>query len=386
MVRRRKSVYDEHRIAETIQLNESTNPVIPETRIRVYKKWVLVSSAVTLLFAWILFPFFANKPFIPISNLSEFLLQSSLQQLIPDGKFTDDIIGNITSLLKPFWLKSEYGDIHSPGIILREKGASAHFPVLLVPGIISTGLELWEGKECAKSYFRDRFWGTLTMLRALILDGPCWMEHMKLDPITGLDPSGIRIRPAQGLEAADFLLPGFWVWARIIENLAEIGYDNNNLQMASYDWRLNIAFLEKRDHYLTKLKGQIEMLKKTNDKKIVIITHSLGACVWHFFMKWVESSIEDSEVKGGNGGRNWISDHIESVVHIGGAFLGAPKSLSTFVSGESRETAMLGKIETYFLELFLSKSERISLFRTWSGGLGLLPRGRGLIWGMSRYF
>jgi len=31
---------------------------------------------------------------------------------------------------------------------------------------------------------------------------------MKLDPKTGLDPPGIRLRAAQGLEAADFLFPG----------------------------------------------------------------------------------------------------------------------------------------------------------------------------------
>ena len=66
------------------------------------------------------------------------------------------------------------------------------------------------------------------MLRTLLMDKECWIEHLRLDILTGRDPEGIRMRAAQGLEAADFILPGFWVWARIISNLAEIGYDHNN--------------------------------------------------------------------------------------------------------------------------------------------------------------
>lgn len=361
----------------------------PQDQIEVKPRRVskrLVAGIIVLLagLAWFAAPHIDPKIQFSknVANISEFFLETSLHQYLPAGFLADEFIGNLTTMLKPFWLKSEYGESSSPGLILKAQGATAHFPVMLIPGIISTGLELWEGKECAKPYFRDRLWGTLTMLRALILDGKCWMEHMKLDPDTGSDPSGVRIRPAQGLEAADFLLPGFWVWARIIENLAELGYDHNNLMMEAYDWRLNIYELERRDHYLTRLKNQIELLKQINGRKVVIVTHSLGASVWHYFMKWVEADIDDPDVQGGKGGRNWISDHIESIAHIGGTFLGAPKSLSTIISGESRETAMLGKIETYFLEMFLSRSERVILFRSWAGGLGILPKGGNLIWGI----
>ena len=41
---------------------------------------------------------------------------------------------------------------------------------------------------CGKKYFRKRLWGTLNQFRAVFLDKECWMEHMKLDPVTGLDP------------------------------------------------------------------------------------------------------------------------------------------------------------------------------------------------------
>ena len=36
----------------------------------------------------------------------------------------------------------------------------------------------------------------------------CRCKHMALDPETGLDPPGIKLRAAEGLEAADFFMPG----------------------------------------------------------------------------------------------------------------------------------------------------------------------------------
>lgn len=68
----------------------------------------------------------------------------------------------------------------------------------------------------------------------------------------------------------------YWVWARIIENLAAIGYDTNNMHLASYDWRLSFSNLEVRDKYFTKLKATIETSKLTHGRKTVIISHSMG--------------------------------------------------------------------------------------------------------------
>ena len=45
----------------------------------------------------------------------------------------------------------------------------------------------------------------------------------------GLDPEGIKLRAALGLEAADYFLGGYWVWGKVIENLAFVGYDSNNV-------------------------------------------------------------------------------------------------------------------------------------------------------------
>lgn len=72
----------------------------------------------------------------------------------------------------------------------------------------------------------------------------CWVEHMSLDNETGLDPSGIRVRPVSGLVAADYFAPGYFVWAVLIANLARIGYEEKTMYMASYDWRLSFQNTE----------------------------------------------------------------------------------------------------------------------------------------------
>jgi len=42
-------------------------------------------------------------------------------------------------------------------------------------------------------------WGTLNMPKAILLDRKCWLEHMMLDPKTGLDPPGYKLRASPGI-------------------------------------------------------------------------------------------------------------------------------------------------------------------------------------------
>lgn len=46
-----------------------------------------------------------------------------------------------------------------PGVKLRKEGLTANHPVVIVPGIVTGGLELWEGRQCADGLFRKRLWG-----------------------------------------------------------------------------------------------------------------------------------------------------------------------------------------------------------------------------------
>ena len=84
--------------------------------------------------------------------------------------------------------------------------------------------------------------------------------------------------------------------SKIVENLAVVNYDTNNLYLAPYDWRLSFYNLEERDGYFSKLKSVIEGLKYVNmtsfmwfirnpgyrkhqKKKVAIVAHSMGSTV-----------------------------------------------------------------------------------------------------------
>jgi hypothetical protein len=60
------------------------------------------------------------------------------------------------------------------------------------------------------------------MMRALVMDKEEWKRHIMLDKVTGLDPPGIKIRAAQGFDATDFFITGYWIWNKILENLVII--------------------------------------------------------------------------------------------------------------------------------------------------------------------
>merc|ERR1711939_1261176 len=168
--------------------------------------------------------------------------------------------------------------------------------VIMVPGVISTGLESWSTGEKSRQYFRKRLWGSWSMMRALVLDQAAWKKHIMLDKETGLDPPGIKLRAAQGFDATDFFITGYWIWNKILENLATIGYDPTNAFTAAYDWRLSYANLEVRDQYFTRLKMYIEMAVHTSNRKVVLTSHGMGSQVLFYFFHWVESA------RGGKGG------------------------------------------------------------------------------------
>lgn len=91
----------------------------------------------------------------------------------------------------------------------------------------------WNQQNCpsCKAIYRKRLWagGNFGMARTLFADVDCWLQHMTLDNDTGLDVPGIHLRPATGLEAVDYFVPGYAVWAKLVEALADLGYDSNNL-------------------------------------------------------------------------------------------------------------------------------------------------------------
>lgn len=39
-----------------------------------------------------------------------------------------------------------------------------------------------------------------------------WMAAVLLDPVTGLDPPGVKVRAAEGIDAASNFVRGYWLW------------------------------------------------------------------------------------------------------------------------------------------------------------------------------
>jgi len=205
------------------------------------------------------------------------------------------------------------------GLELSAQGAKAHYPIVMVPGFVTSGLEVWAGRECAKGFFRQRIWAAITGAKSFLVERDCWSEHMTLDPYTGSDPPKIRVRASEGIGATDYFMANYWVWGKLIEALASVGYDPSNMRMHPFDWRLPFHLLEERDGFLTNLKSSIEAMHKTTGKKVVLATHSMGAQVIHHFFGWVTTS---EKAGGGGGGRKWVDKHVHTYISIAGSHLG----------------------------------------------------------------
>ena len=163
----------------------------------------------------------------------------------------------------------------------------------------------------------------------------------------------------------------------VIESLADIGYDTNSMYMAAYDWRLSFKHLQLRDWYFTKLRAQIEIALASNrQRKVVLVTHSMGALVVHYFMQWVQSA------QGGNAGDRWVDRHIESIVNIGGPMLGVPKAWSALFSGEMKDTAELAPFLDYWRQrVVFSQSDVVQIMRSVFSVPSMMPKGGDVIWG-----
>ncbi|KAL7554962.1 hypothetical protein ACHAWF_018526 [Thalassiosira exigua] len=318
------------------------------------------------------------------SNLSILPDMNSLPHFGLQSTFEDFYAANVQPLLD-IGLSAFNGTNHDVGeesrvgYQLRQQNARAKHPVVMIPGFVTSGLELWEGAPCAKKHFRQRLWGSASMARTFFSDRECWRKHLALNPQTGMDPPNIRLRSAQGFEAADNFIATYWVWSHIIENLADVGYDGSTMTMMSYDWRMGYEFLEKRDGYFTKLKHTIEAHHSTTGEKVILISHSMGGTVAYYFLQWV---VADAKLGGGGGGKHWIERHVHAFINIAGTLLGVPKAIPALLSGELKDTAMLLSQLGELLENYFGKRWRKNLWVTWGSLFGMLPKGGNAIWGV----
>ncbi|KAA1470647.1 phospholipid/diacylglycerol acyltransferase [Dentipellis sp. KUC8613] len=293
-----------------------------------------------------------------------------------------------TSNIPEVWKLSNDGREFMVGEEMKARGLSAEYPVILVPGIVSTGLESWSTDPAYRPFFRQKMWGGFHMLSQVTFNRDRWITALMLDPVTGLDPPGIKVRAAEGFDAASVFVQGYWIWSKVIENLAVVNYDTNNLLLAPYDWRLSYSNLEVRDGYFSRLKSQIEGFKRRQGKKTVITAHSMGSSVSDRYSLYTRSSALNSfkwveSPQHGGGGPNWVEDHIHAFISIAGTHLA--KAMAALLSGEMKDTVQINPAGAYVLERFFSKKERQKLFRSWAGSASMWIKGGEAIWGNASF-
>lgn len=98
-----------------------------------------------------------------IRGVNELEVEFGFNNLVPSMNLPiPDQLHQFTSAL--------IGQASRPGMTARMDGLRAHFPIVFVPGIVSTGLEVWQGEKCARDHFRQRLWGSTLMIRTMLLD------------------------------------------------------------------------------------------------------------------------------------------------------------------------------------------------------------------------
>ena len=105
--------------------------------------------------------------------------------------------------------------------------------------------------------------------------------------------------------------------------------------------------------------------------KVMVVSHSMGTPVWLYFMQWVEQ--QDP---------GWVDREIGTWANLAGSLLGAPKALTSALSGEMRDTAIIeGTIAGWIKDKAFPREEMIHFFRSLGSLPSLFPIGGESVWG-----
>ncbi|KAA8494905.1 Phospholipid:diacylglycerol acyltransferase [Porphyridium purpureum] len=268
-------------------------------------------------------------------------------------------------------LKQQYAEAFADRVGLKMKEEYHAFsPVLLLPGITSTALELWQGKECASEQFRKKFWGSESMMRNFVRNASCWLEHLGLSNEWD-DPENIVLRASEGFSASDFLFPGYFVWAKMLENLRDVGYEPRNMHLLAYDWRQSLEDLESKEAFWEHMAGMVERLRNRNHaRRVYIVSHSMGGVLAHYFIHWASH----------HKGDQWITDNVEGWINIAGPLLGVPKTISAVLSGEMRDTAEFGMFSKQVIGAIFGNDLFVRFFRSLGSLPSMFPSGSPKVW------
>ncbi|KAL7569662.1 hypothetical protein ACA910_008316 [Epithemia clementina (nom. ined.)] len=156
---------------------------------------------------------------------------------------------------------------------------------------------------------------------------------MKLDPTTGLDllDEG-KLHLASGFNAGDYFLANYWVFGKLIQNLAIVGYMPSNMAVEPYDWRLTYSLLEEPDGYFTQLQHCIQVLHELAGGKVMITSHSMSVLVVHHVLAWITEHSSQAQC---------VDQHMQAYINWPGMHLGVPKAVMALLSVEMSNTVMV---------------------------------------------
>ena len=272
---------------------------------------------------------------------------------------------------------------------------TTRLPVLIIPGFMSSGLQVSES-SLRPDWKGARLWINLVSLgfQSVHFGGDsvrqqhtaksqdagndddddggekqqqhvayksAWLTHMSLQSDLCSEIPGVKVRAIPSLEGVDYLTPGAltnhvsYVFGPVIQALTERGgYTAHvNVEAAPYDWRLAPKTMQERDAYFSNTAKTVEELYDRNNKTpVVLVCHSLGCKVGHYFLDYCRV----------HKGQGWVDKYIHTYMPVGGPHLGAPRATRSIISGTKMS-----------LDAFLDDTEALNLGRSLGSGPWLVP-------------
>lgn len=216
-------------------------------------------------------------------------------------------------------------------------------PVIIIPGLGAS--EIWgvwdrpEGKKVKSLSANGKFeeqekwsckssqqnWAKLWFSKEELMNPMaqyCWLDNIRVQPtkdgIKNSNGVDTTIREWPSVRGIENLLT---LMRPLIEAFQALGYqDNVNLFAACYDFRL-IASPDVMNEWCLRIKGLIEQSYESNAQlPVFLVSHSLGCQLTNIFL-----SRQAPE---------WKSKYVNTTIYISPNFIGSPKPLRTFLSGD----------------------------------------------------
>jgi hypothetical protein len=226
--------------------------------------------------------------------------------------------------------------IHSLESVIKGKRKT----VVIIHGMASCALET---KNLRRGGGWELAWASVEKISGAVMDwfklskghaGDEWIESLQCRLVNSRDSNGKTIthtvcaegwdvRPVHGLEGIFSSNPGEVVEIPLYKNLMElIDSINCNALACNYDWRLWGDYVYSDNWILTIFKPTIEKAYAMHNRKVDIVTHSLGGHVITYSLRKME------QVQPG-----WCNKYISQSVNIGPAIAGTVSMYGSFSVG-----------------------------------------------------